>query len=780
MNLYKQWLPLVFLLLLSIAACNGTDGANAVRGRMLLWHTWQESDAEALSALLATFKALHPDVVVKEQRFLTVDEMVTQFKNAADAGLGPDLILAPSDQVRPLATAGLIDRIDLAVDAMITGRYIPAALAALRYEDKLYGLPATIDTLVLYYDKQQVETPAATLEQLLAAATTGQGVAISTNFTDAFWGVQAFGGQLLDAEGRVILDRGGFANWLAWLAEARDAPGMILDANREVLRTTFATNRLAYYVGYASELDTLLENMAPDRLGVAVLPSGPNGSAGPFLTVQAFQFSTVSSANQRQLALELAIFLTNAEQQSTLMRRTRLIPANSRVRINVRLNPMAATFVDQARTAVPLPNLPALDALFRLGSDAYTRVLEGIEPPAEAAIAATTAINEANGLAVGTAPPLICAGVGTLYLGYAVSTQLAEALTAVLADLRKDCPTIFVNARAVTADEVAQQLLTPLAANGRLDLLLVPQSWIPDLAVQGQLRELTTVVDAATLQRYRPVAVDGMRYGDGLFGLPAAIEVDALYYNKTLVSQPARTLEELRTQAKSGLPMALDSSFQHAFWGIQAFGGQLFDQDLRLTLDQGGFTGWLAWLATANKSYGVTLSADRTALNKRFVAGESAYYVGGPAELRPLQEALGVTNLGVTTLPSGPQGDGGPLLQVTGFLLSARLSVAQQELALEVVKYLTSVESQQRLLKLANLVPTNVGLAVADNSPLAAFVAQARTAQLRPNAPQMDIILSLGNNAYQAVLVDDMTPTAAVVALTRRFNQAITAAAAED
>ncbi len=780
MNLSKQWLPLVLLLLLSLAACNRTASENVVRGRMLLWHTWQESDAEALSALLAAFAAVHPDVVVKEQRFLTVDEMLTQFQNAAEAGLGPDLILAPGDDVQHLAAAGLIDSIDAVVDEAITQRYIPAALDALRYDDKLYGLPATIDTLVLYYDKRQVETPATTLEQLLATAMTGQGVAISTNFTDAFWGVQAFGGQLIDAQGRVILDRGGFANWLAWLDEARDAPGMILDANREVLRATFAANGIAYYVGYASELRSLLESMAPDRIGVAVLPAGPNGSAGPFLAVQAFQFSTVSSANQREVALELATFLTNAEQQSTLMRRTHLIPANNRVRINERLNPMIASFVAQARTAVPLPNLPQMEAVLRFGGDAYTRVLEGVLAPAEAAIAVTNAINEANGLAVNAAPEQLCAGVGTLYLGYALSEPMVAALTEVIAALRTDCPTIFVSARAVTQAEVAQQLLTPLAANGRLDLLFVPQSWIPDLAAQGHLRDLTGLVDAETLQRYRPVAVDAMRYGNGLYGLPAAIELDALYYNQDLVSQPARTVTELRTQAGDGLSIMLDVSFLHGFWGISAFGGQLFDPNLRLTLDQGGFASWLAWLDSVRESHNIQLSTDRATLRARFIAGESAYYVGGPDELRALQDALGITKVGVTTLPSGPEGDAGPLLRATGLLLSTRLTDEQQSLALEVINYVTSIDSQRRFLELADSVPTNVGLDVADDAPLAAFVQQARTAQLLVNAPQMELILGMGNYAYQAVLVDDFAPTAAVAALKRRFDQAVIAAAAED
>ena len=38
---------------------------------------------------------------------------------------------------------------------------------------------------------------------------------------------QAFGGELFDSDGRFVLDRGGFVNWLAWLKTARDLPGVL-------------------------------------------------------------------------------------------------------------------------------------------------------------------------------------------------------------------------------------------------------------------------------------------------------------------------------------------------------------------------------------------------------------------------------------------------------------------------------------------------------------------------------------------------------------------------
>lgn len=410
MRLRKHWLSLL-LLSLFVAACTFTQPSNPsnLQGRVLLWHAWPEPKAAALTAVLNRFGALYPEVVIKQQAFATLAEMLEQFQTAAAAGLGPDLILAPSGWIRPLQEANLIDDVATVLPATTVERFWPAARTAMRYQDGFYGPPVALDTMVLYYDRRQVEQPPVTLGELLAAATDGQLVELSTTFVDAFWGVQAFGGQLFGSDQQVVLDQGGFAEWLAWLERARETPGMILEANRAALLDRFIAGGVAYYVGQTSDYDAILAGRMGDPaagnqaaialIGVAPLPQGPNGSAGPFLQTQGLLFSRASSANQRTLALALAQFMTNAEQQTTLMRTVGIVPANRRVQVNATLEPVIATFIDQVRTAVPLPNLPALDTVFRLGDSAYSQVLEGEVDPVTAANTITAAVNESTGLA---------------------------------------------------------------------------------------------------------------------------------------------------------------------------------------------------------------------------------------------------------------------------------------------------------------------------------------------------------------------------------------------
>ncbi|MCB8987964.1 MAG: hypothetical protein H6661_09485 [Ardenticatenaceae bacterium] len=54
-----------------------------------------------------------------------------------------------------------------------------------------------------------------------------------------------------------------------------------------------------------------------------------------------------------------AKFLTNASQSATLMREISRVPANRTVKVDSTTQLGVAGFATQARTAVPVPNIPA-------------------------------------------------------------------------------------------------------------------------------------------------------------------------------------------------------------------------------------------------------------------------------------------------------------------------------------------------------------------------------------------------------------------------------------
>lgn len=384
MNVPKQvQICLILAAILLLGGCNDIQAENAgLARRILVWHAWNETETETFNKLITSFNAVTPEVKVivrsidslksydsSAQDLVKLDladeEILRkQFIQQASLGLGPDLLVGSSDWVRELADAGLI--LDLSDQAELDmSKYLPGAVETLRYNGKIYGLPLSLRTKALYYNKKLVQNPPETLDFLMIQVGQGQRIGLNVSFDGAYWGVPAFGGQLFDESGRTLLNQGGFASWLTWLKRLQESPYAILDTDRETLSHLFKAGQMAYYVGESEELNDLQAALGEDVVGVAPLPAGPNGQAGPLLRTEALMFNAHSSPAQAKTALKLAQFLTAVEMQTKLVRADQAdrIPENRLVRIDPRVYPAISGFQTQARTAIPVRNIPQMDDL---------------------------------------------------------------------------------------------------------------------------------------------------------------------------------------------------------------------------------------------------------------------------------------------------------------------------------------------------------------------------------------------------------------------------------
>lgn len=774
----QKWLAAGLLFVVGVllfASCGGVRPrreSGPLDGSILLWHAWGETEAQALNQVVDSFTELNPGVSVKVQAFPTEADLLFQFLNSSASGLQADVLLGPASWTDGLIANVAIDPIDLDLSPDLLGRYNPGVLGLVQREGKTYALPQALDTMGLYVNTNLVPTPTNTLAGLEAQANTGVNILLPVNFYDAFWGIQAFGGQLFDAEGRVILDQGGFANWLAWLRDSRNAPGMIQDTNREVLRQRFVAGEAGYYFGYASELNEITSALGRESVAVLQLPSEPVAAAGPFVSAEAIFFGAASSNNQRRLAVALATFITNAEQSARLMRSASLVPANNNVRINPRLNPLVAAFTTQARTAVPVPMQKNFEALLTAGNEAYVRALESGESPAEVAFALTNTVNQARGFEPRDTPGYTCTELGTLVLAntWTQPRDLA-GLEQVIEMFQDICPLIIVDLVTLEDTDVAAELGSVRDQRQSPAAALLTQRDLRGVATGDPwLRNIETVIAPETQQKFWPVALNAMRVNGALHGLPLVVDVHALYYNRRLVSAPAQSLDELRSQAAAN-PIVLDVRLDRAFWGIGAFGGQVFGPDNRAVLDQGGLAQWLAWLVEARNTYGVQLSFDGEEVHRRFTSGETLYYIGGPQELPVLREALG-NDLGVALLPTGPGGPARPLVRATGLTFRANARNLSFDLALEFARYATDPAAQRVFLETSSRLPANATLSYDEYPAMMVFAQQAQAGWPAPNTAAWQTVLDLLPEAFEAVIEEGQDPAQAALAVTAAINDA--------
>jgi len=375
----------IFLLMVMLIGCQqGSSSEDVLKGTVTLWHSWSEADAVVLEEGLAQFEEIHPGVTVVSLA-LPAEGILEEFVDAADDGLAPGLLLGNDQWISELAEAGQIRPILPAASEfeMFNARN----RSLVEYQGELFGLPSSLAPRALYYNKRMVTEPAADLDALIIDAAAGNSVAFVPRFEQAYWGIQAFGQGLFDEQGQMTLAESGFAEWLAWLQEAQESPGVILSVDDDSLLELFATEQIAYYVGDPedqAQITALMDDEAPFEYGVTTLPDGPEGPAGPLLPAETILFYAFMSENQERVADALARFLVNQQQSIRFMRELQRVPANPSVIVDQRVYPTVSGFARQARTAEVIPNDVAIQPTIEAGDRAYVSVLSGVFTPDEA------------------------------------------------------------------------------------------------------------------------------------------------------------------------------------------------------------------------------------------------------------------------------------------------------------------------------------------------------------------------------------------------------------
>ena len=363
--MYQRFCHILFLAIactVSLVGCSMMQptAKEEVYGRLLIWHPFEGKEAETLNIILDNYRELYPKIKIISE-FFPEDNISEKFKQKSQAGLGPDLMISSYHDLIPLMKAGVLATLnDYNLDLSI---YLPRPLRQVTYQDKLYGLPFSLNTQVLCYNKTKVDRPLSTLPEMIVEIEAQRQIAQTSNFLDTFWGVQMFRSTPTrnNEEGEWIFDYQAWAHWLEWLRLVNKNPNFILADESSTLDRVFAEGKLAYYICNSEEISDLRETLGGDKFGITTLPRAENRPAGPLLFTKAIVFNRISSQNTTKLALQLAGFLTNAEQQTILALETEsLIPTNRKVKLDRRLSPIQAILFAQSQTAVAV----SLDAVY--------------------------------------------------------------------------------------------------------------------------------------------------------------------------------------------------------------------------------------------------------------------------------------------------------------------------------------------------------------------------------------------------------------------------------
>ena len=327
---FSVLLSVLLVATMLLTACGGGK-ASTQQIEVTFWHAYGTGSAEEV----ALGKVLEQAAIDMPQYKINVlqvpfNDIFNKYRTDVAAGGGPDMFIAPNDDLGNDARAGLIADITEIAKGKL-GDYTPLSVEGMSLDGKLYGIPESLKAVVLWYNKDLLPTPPATTEELQAMMEDGTEFSISYGCYHHFGFFGAYGGKVFDENWKVIADQGGVAEGMAYINDLyqiskangwpkNDSDGLAPFSEGKAVAITNGNWAMGDY------------RMAlGDKLGVAPLPAGPGGPATPFLGVDGFYFNP-NSANM-SAALDVALYLTGAKAQQVMMDEAGHVPANTKVKV---------------------------------------------------------------------------------------------------------------------------------------------------------------------------------------------------------------------------------------------------------------------------------------------------------------------------------------------------------------------------------------------------------------------------------------------------------------
>jgi len=293
-------------------SCSGSkqqeDTATATVPVLTFWHFWSEPiHREVMKQMIAKFEQEHQCKVQVTE--LSWGDGKTKLFAAFNSNSAPDVLELGSDWVAQFSHSGVLR--NLSKDGMTLERFAPFTAPAALFKGSVYALPWTVDTRVLFYNKDLMkqaglpETPPTTIEELVQRcekirSTNAEGIyGFGVNGSDEhrlykkilafFWSA---GGDVFDAQGKPVLNSPqNIAALEHYLALGRCG---FVETQRQ-LDNMFVRGKLGFVVTGSWLLDKIEKENAGLNFGTALLPAiqpseplqGASFAGGEYLAISA-------------------------------------------------------------------------------------------------------------------------------------------------------------------------------------------------------------------------------------------------------------------------------------------------------------------------------------------------------------------------------------------------------------------------------------------------------------------------------------------------------------
>ena len=410
-NAKKLGLGLVSLGILGgLAACgNGNSSAegDTEEGKTLTVSV-DSGYKDYINEIKDTFEKEN-DVKIK----LVEKDMFDQLESLAldgPAGKGPDVMMAAYDRIGALGQQGHLAEVKLGNESS----YDETDKAQVTYDGKIYGEPAVIETLVLYYNKDLVDTAPATFKDLenlskdsrfAFESEAGKNTGFLAKWTDFYYSyglIAGYGGYVFGDDGTDPSDIGlnnagaveGISYATDWFQNVWPKGMQDIKSAGDFASQQFMSNKTAAIIDGPWQAQTYKENNI--NYGVAKIPTLNNGQ--PYQPFGGGKGWVVSNyAKNKDLSQKWLDYVTNQENQEKFFEMVNEIPANQQARETAKAknDELTTAVIEQYETAQAMPNIPEMGEVWTGAENLMFDAASGSKTPKESADGAVKTISEA-------------------------------------------------------------------------------------------------------------------------------------------------------------------------------------------------------------------------------------------------------------------------------------------------------------------------------------------------------------------------------------------------
>ncbi|SFJ14850.1 extracellular solute-binding protein [Thermoflavimicrobium dichotomicum] len=333
---------LALMVSMLVGCSSADDSASNGQVTITFWNTMNDEETETLKEMIANFEKENKNIKVKVEN-VPFAEAQNKFKQAAQSGNAPDVLRSEIAWTPEFAALGFLEPLDSYLKDQ--SDFLEVALKYSKWNGKTWSVPQVTDTLGLLYNKKLLaekgfKEPPKTWDEFYKMAKALSDPAKDQwgyyhRQSDAYWAqpfIWSFGGGLITDNKEIQINSPGSVKGLEFLLKLRDDKVMPdeFDAQNDYnnLQQAFKTGRAAMVLQGPWAVSDILKGEQfkdPNNLGIAPIPTGPEGKTGS--PVGGHGLVIYAGSKHKEASFKFISYLTSAENQAKFAKKNGLLPA---------------------------------------------------------------------------------------------------------------------------------------------------------------------------------------------------------------------------------------------------------------------------------------------------------------------------------------------------------------------------------------------------------------------------------------------------------------------